>query len=518
MAQSQSGFLAKLFLLIAAVLLGVTIWYLTVGPAESKWHLVLTGISKGHITPAVCRFVPYRDKVMGGFAHIATVLGELTTKWKGEPYSILSLGGELSGSPEAYFTKGQAIIDALQFFHLDGMLIGNIEFTFGQKRLGDLALKSKFPFISSNIVEVGTGKPPGWAVPEVILHPDRNLTVAVLGLTPPSTPDITAKSNVETLRFLVPGADLQERTKKVRADGANIVVIMSQYNSNNLSKEAWEAIKTAKPDIFLMIDFNADPPPPALRDGILVKSISGYNQGKELDILDLTISGTPARITQFAGRRLPIFSDQMSPDAKAAEILSAVTRDVDKIKSEKLADFKGDLERHYDGEDAIGNFITDAMREAYPADVAFQNSGGIQSDIRAGAFTMGDLFNVLPFDNEIITMDLFGQEIRELLTLSASMKRGVLQTSGCSYSFSNRSAEDFELKDVLIASQPLIATRSYHIVTNAFLADGGDEFRTFKRGRNQQIGPLQREIVKAYLLNLSGKPVEGRLEGRIRRD
>jgi len=116
-------------------------------------------------------------------------------------------------------------------------------------------------------------------------------------------------------------------------------------------------------------------------------------------------------------------------------------------------------------------------------------------------------------------MNLTGSDIRELLTISSSMKRGILQISGGSYAFSNRTVDDFELKDVLIQGEPLVATRSYRVVTSGFLADGGDEFKTFKRGRNLQVVPLQRELVRTYVkARCASGPLTLTVEGRVKRD
>ncbi|HEY9070681.1 MAG TPA: bifunctional UDP-sugar hydrolase/5'-nucleotidase [Candidatus Ozemobacteraceae bacterium] len=506
------------FFLLGAVLLAATVFWLMKPLGQQRLHLVFTGLSKGNVQPFMARFAPYKDHRMGGAAHKAARLQELVASFAGDPFCILSTGGEISGTADAYFTRGSAVIEALNAFRLDGMLVGNLEFTFGRSRLEELAKIAKFPLLSSTLLEEGSENPPPFVTPELLLSPGNGLKIGVLGLTPATTPELTARGNVNGLRFLPPGPELAAQVARLRARGADLIVLLTQTDRERIGQPDWEAIVAAKPDVVSMVDFNVDAPPPAMQDGIVIKTVSGYNQGKELDILDLEVlPGTG--VTSYRGRRVPIESDLITPDPMVEALLQKAVGDISRIKAEPLGMFAADYERKYDSECPIGNLVTDAMRSQTGADVAIQNSGGIQSNIRQGPFTLGDLYNVLPFDNQVVTMSLSGQDLLEVLTTSASLRRGCLQISGASYAFANRSGDDFELKDVLVAGKPLEPSQTYRVAVNSFLADGGDEFRGFKRGRNREYGLIQREAVKAYIQGLSASgPITLSVEGRIRKE
>jgi len=501
--------------LLGVVILAVTVWWLMRPLGERRLHLVFTGVSKGHIQPFLARFAPYRDQRMGGAAHKAAKLQSLVASFSGDPFCIFSVGSEISGTADAYFTRGSAIVEALNAFRLDAMLIGNIEFTFGRSRLEELSRLAKFPLLSSNITEEGSDSPPGFMTPELLLTPGNGLRVGVLGLTPETTPELTARGNVNGLRFLPPGPEIAVAVKRLRGKGADLVVLLSLIDRERIGKPEWDAIVAAAPDVISMIDFNVDAPPPAKEDGIVIKTVSGYNQGKEIDVLDLDVlPGTG--VTSFRGRRIPICSDLVTPDPMVEALLQRAVGDITRLKTEPVGEFAADYERRYDAECPIGNLVADAMREMTGADLALQNSGGVQSNIRKGAFTLGDLYNVLPFDNQVVTMSLSGQDLLEVLTTSASLRRGVLQISGGTYTFANRSSDDFDLKDVTVGGKPLDPAQAYKIAVNSFLAEGGDEFRGFKRGRNREYGPIQREVVKEYILRrCASGPIELSTDNRI---
>lgn len=508
---------SRLFLIIS-VILAVFVAFWLFSPEDSgRYHLVLTGVSKGRIHPFRAKFEPYRGKRMGGAAGMSTLIKETVASFSGEPFNIVSIGSEISGTADAYFTRGSAVISAMNGLGIELMLVGNIEFTFGQERLRELKKEADFTFLSSNISESGTGQTPDYISPEIILYPGSGLRIGVVGLTPPSTPDLTAKGNVVGLEFALPGDELKNRIDSLRKAGVDLVVLLTLYDRNRISYEEWQAITKARPDVCVLLDYEIEEPPPFMKDGIVVKTLSGYNQSKEIDILDLEISGHPARIKAFYGRRLAVNHAEIDPDPEIKKIVDKATRKVWAIKKEVIAEFAKDYQREYSHECPIGNLIADAMKHETGTDIAIQNSGGIQSDINSGEFTFGDLFNVLPFDNQVVTLELSGSDLLELFTQSASKRRGILQVSGASYSFANRGRDDYELKELLIGESPVETDKYYSVSTNSFLQDGGDNFLAFKAGRKLAYGRQQRDVVRDYLKKLAREgSIELETYGRVK--
>ncbi len=508
--------LGQVFLVFSILVLIIVVFVLLKPSGNSRYHLIISGISKGRIHPFKAKFRPYKGKKMGGAAGIATVVKETVASFSGEPFNYLSVGSEISGTADAYFTRGLAVVKALNGCNLEGMLVGNIEFTFGQERLKELSAQSEFPFLSSNIHEAGTEHTPSYINPELILTPGRGLKIGIVGITPPNTPDLTSKGNVLGLEFLPPDSSLKKRIANLRQASVDLVVLLTLYDKERISPAEWTAIADAQPDICVMLDYQVDNPPAIMKDGIIIKTVSGYNKSKEIDVLDLELSGKPVKVISFAGRRIPVNLGEVDPDKKVQEIIDNETRQVGAIKEKVIGSFAGDYKRMFSQECPIGNMITDAMRDSTGAEIAIQNSGGIQNNIREGEMTFGDLFDVMPFDNQLVTMNLSGNDLLELFTNSASIRRGILQVSGCSYKFANRGFNDYELKEVLVDGSPVVATQTYSVTTNSFLADGGDNFLAFKRGRNLQYGLQLRDAVQKYIEKQSmNGPIELSISGRV---
>ena len=510
---------SQIFLAISIFFAIAVLIYVFKPSGNRKYHLIISGISKGRIQPFRARFRPYKGKKMGGAAGLKAVVNETVASFSGEPYNFFSLGSEISGTADAYFTRGEAIIKTLNACHIDGMLVGNIEFTFGQDRLRELSKIAEFPFISSNVFEGGTGQAPEYISSEMFFHPGAGLKIGVVGLTPPTTPDVTSKGNVYGLEFLFPDELLKNRIQNLKKSGADLVILLTLYDRERISPGEWAAIADAQPDVCIMIDYQIEAPSATMKDGVVVKTISGYNKSKEIDVLDFEVSQPPTKILSFAGRRIPINHAEIDPDPQMEKIVEETTKSVWAVKKQTIGEFSADYARRYSKECPIGNLIADAMLDAYKGDLAIQNSGGIQNNIQEGKFTLGNLFSVLPFDNQVVQMTLTGQDLLELFTRSASVRRGILQVSNCSYRFSNRGYNDYELKEVLIAGKPIVATQTYKVTANSFLSDGGDNFLAFKRGGNLKFGDQQRDVVQAYIKKLSENgPIKLSIQNRVIRD
>jgi 2',3'-cyclic-nucleotide 2'-phosphodiesterase (5'-nucleotidase family) len=170
--------------------------------------------------------------------------------------------------------------------------------------------------------------------------------------------------------------------------------------------------------------------------------------------------------------------------------------------------------------------MTDAYRNCYldstcskPADMAFQNNGGIRTSlIAAGDINYNQIFELQPFDNMIATAQLNGSQVRDLLALWYSYNKEVPQVSGITVNYdpsvinlrnvTNAAGQTKPVSDPiknLTDSQgnPILDTQNYTIVASDFLVTGGDGldflFGALKQAPviNQQR--KQRDVLVDYL-------------------
>jgi 5'-nucleotidase len=149
------------------------------------------------------------------------------------------------------------------------------------------------------------------------------------------------------------------------------------------------------------------------------------------------------------------------------------------------------------------------------AQIAFMNPGGVRADLdyeqisggeQPGEVTYGEAFAVQPFGNLLVTMDLTGAQIHDLLEQQAIEARsrpvlifGVSEGFTFSYNPAGAFGDRIDPASIRLNGVVLDPGGTYRIVTNNFLADGGDAFTVFREGTNRIGGGDDLEAFIDYL-------------------
>jgi 2',3'-cyclic-nucleotide 2'-phosphodiesterase/3'-nucleotidase len=158
------------------------------------------------------------------------------------------------------------------------------------------------------------------------------------------------------------------------------------------------------------------------------------------------------------------------------------------------------LVRDYLKESSLGDFVTDVMRERAGAEIAFTNAGGLRADLPEGPITKGDVLDALPFVNTLVTFEMTGTQVREVLEQGLTLERGLIQASGLRAEYDLTGPAGHRLKEVRVGDSPLDDARVYKVATNSFLAQGGDLYQTFPRAKKVDDGKvLLSDVVIEYL-------------------
>jgi 5'-nucleotidase len=212
-------------------------------------------------------------------------------------------------------------------------------------------------------------------------------------------------------------------------------------------------------------------------------------------------------------------SRDVTPDPAQTSLIELYKELVRPIASEVVGSVTQDVTREQSpaGESQLGDLIADAqladptvVTGGQEPVIAFMNPGGIRTDLdyesskygeAPGDITYEEAFAVQPFNNYLVSMTLTGQQIYDLLTEQVTganaASRKVLQVSeGFSYQLGPNGPVDGTVE---LEGEPIDKGASYRIVTNNFLADGGDGFPTFRDGQAKYFGGLDIEAFAAYL-------------------
>ena len=146
------------------------------------------------------------------------------------------------------------------------------------------------------------------------------------------------------------------------------------------------------------------------------------------------------------------------------------------------------------GQTNLGNVITDAYLLATGADIAFENAGGIRASIAAGTVTYGDVINVSPYGNYVVTKKLTGAQIKEMLETSLTIQKNCIAAndSGEWDAWPNDSGSYLQVGGIIVRFDPaqpagervlsvqkdgqeLDDTKEYTVAVNNYLA-GSDSY------------------------------------------
>ena len=172
-------------------------------------------------------------------------------------------------------------------------------------------------------------------------------------------------------------------------------------------------------------------------------------------------------------------------------------------------------------EGLLGNFAADLSLEEskkhyYPEDnknidFCFLNNGGLRAALPAGEITKRNIFEVMPFENELIVLSLTGSDVKQLLNYIVS-KNGI-PIGGLRMKIKNK-----EAVEVMINNSPFDSTKIYKVVTSDYLANGGDNLFFLAQAKKREYINLKiRDAMIEHIQQLTkdGKLIDPKLDGRI---
>lgn len=208
-------------------------------------------------------------------------------------------------------------------------------------------------------------------------------------------------------------------------------------------------------------------------------------------------------------------------DTSFTEVDSSIYKEIvpyrEKMQSamnEVLAVSTGALERALP-ESKLGNFLSDACmrsveRKNMSADFAVFNTGGLRRALPSGNITRGDVFELMPFENELVILAMSGSDVKKLVNFIAS--KGGAPVSGLRLRI-----QDTLATDVFINGVALDTTKTYRVLTSDYLANGGDAFPFVTEKSWDAVNLKVRDALIDYLITetKAGKMINVELDGRI---
>jgi len=207
-----------------------------------------------------------------------------------------------------------------------------------------------------------------------------------------------------------------------------------------------------------------------------------YGQGMHLGYTKFKIDTQKHAVEFIDGYLIPVNSNQLPQNKKTAALINSYRKVYPEV-TEVIGVISEPLMRKYNQESSIGNLLTNFMKDAAKSDIAFLNSGAIRADLNSGDVTLEQLLNVYPFKDNLTIIELTGNQIKELIEYSLTLPYGIGQVAGLQVKYDSSKEKFNRLIEINVDGEELNEQKIYTVSVTGFLANGGDGYKIFTKGR-----------------------------------
>ena len=460
---------------------------------------------------------------------------------KQTPYvTLVDAGDAVQGDLAGAVSKGEDIIEILNFMGYDVAIPGNHEFDYGMEQFKKLAGMIKCGYICANFRTLPDQKlvfPPY----KIIRYGKKK--IAYVGVATPESLSKTASVTFQDRKgnfiysFGGPNkgekmfADVQAAIDQARKkEKADYVILVAHLGEHGITEE-WNAMSLVASiqGADILIDGHSHEVTPALK----AKDKSGKEivitqTGTKLSHLGKITITPDGQITNELIENAPV-----DLDSKTQVFIENIKKDYEGTLSKQIGnlDFplvatdKKDNWLVRSEETNLGDFLADSFKACYKTDIGLVNGGGIRATIPAGQLRYGDVFKTSPFGNMMCVSEVPGQTILDELEFGVrnlpDISGGFLHVSGLSFTVDTSiptSAQmdenhiftkvtgPYRVQNVKVNGEPIDLKKKYKIVSTRFvLKDQGDGHRFADAEIILLDDTFDRDVCAKYVEQLGGK-------------
>ncbi|RZU62818.1 bifunctional metallophosphatase/5'-nucleotidase [Zhihengliuella halotolerans] len=444
---------------------------------------------------------------------------------------FVSAGDNIGASTfESMSQDDNPTIDALGAAGLSVSAVGNHEFDRGFDDLtgrvvdrwaastglpgGDLTL-------GANVYAKGTTEP---ALQEYAIREFDGVNVGFIGTVTEQTGTLVSPDGIADIEF---GSQVEavNRVSAQLSDGddsngeADVIVVLTHDGSEAEDCAAVASVEGGYGDLIRNASADVDAffsghthmgyaCQIAGPDGSERAVLQGNDYGSTFSHVSLSVDPATGDVVDSAAALVNLAERGYEADPEIQAIVDEAVEQAEIVGGRELGMISDDILRGgaVPGDDrgvesTLGNLVADVhlwatSNDSYagePAVMAFMNPGGLRADLlygEDGVVTFKEAADVQPFANTLITMDLTGAQIKDVLEEQwqpgndrPKLHLGI--SEGLQYWYDDDAEHGAHVTAIEFGGEPLDMDATYRIVTNSFLASGGDNFTTFADGANR---------------------------------
>lgn len=412
------------------------------------------------------------SRYFGGIANLAGTLAH-RDHLNADNSIILDNGDMWTGPTESTLLRGESVVEAYNAMGVSAANVANHEFDFGIEMLRARTQEAKFPFLGANIVLAGTMKNPDFVKPYTIVE-RQGVKIGVIGLSYLHTPQTTLAKHVADLEFKDYAETLKAYLPKVRAEGAEVIVVMF-HDEVEIAAKVFEQNPDLKVDMVVAGQNHR-------KERVDVNGVAVVNPGpfgRSYVRFDVDLDKTTRKVISVKHEIVDITGEVGAPPYPPSPELAAIAerarQKAKTLSSEVLGRVSTPLPVGTFANSTLGHFVVDSWLAEFPeVDVAMLNHGALRQPLASGPITMGDVVSAQPFENNLLIVTLTGAQLKEQLKIDSPIVAGI------SWSFKERKGVRTIVSVVDRVGKKIQDSRNYTVIILDFMYTGGDGY-TFQK-------------------------------------
>ncbi len=478
----------------------------------------------------------------GGWPRLKTKVDRLRTVEKN--VLLVHAGDSVQGTLYFNTYHGKAEIDFLNLFDFDAMVLGNHEFDKGPLFLEHMISRARFPVLSAN-ADFSKEQELGKLIKPYVVKDIDGDKVGIIGLT---TVSVMESSNQGAAAFYSPKDAVDKYINDLESQGINKIIALTHigYEKDLALAQATvgiDVIVGGHSHFLLDNDDNLSslglmsegeyPTTVTNINGDSVCVVTAWEKSKVIGVLNVLFD-KKGKVQDCSGLPVLMVNDKfymeedgkrnLVDEKKRKKIMTAIEQNPsveivgeDSPALELLVSFKKGIEhrqQEYLG-DAEENFKHHRVRGAlsptsddFPysdiapvvsravlarvnigdklADISLINAGAIRQGLLRGAITAGDVYALIPYENDLVVLEMSGQVLKSALNFGVQNGGGsFLYMAGARYQVDVRKPAGTQLTGAQIQQKgqwhEIEDENIYRVVTNSYLADGGNGYEMFEK-------------------------------------
>lgn len=439
--------------------------------------------------------------VRGGAASLATALKEARAACRppGCTSIWLDAGDQWQGTPSAALTRGRLVTEFMNRHGLAAAALGNHEFDWSVDTMRLRLRDNRFPVLAANM-KYKDGRDVEWMPDDTLLVVD-GLRIGVVGVISEETARTVRASYVAPFQFVPPAPVIDAHARALRARGADVVLVVGHLGASCEGRaldvctgDLVEIPRQLTTRVEAIVGGHMHRGTAAVVNG--TAAVQAYQKGSAIGVVDIPLE--PRGEPRVALRN--VRPDSVPPDPVEARWVDSVTRPVREKLGVTVATMGEAVRR---GAGPLADLVVDGMHRVGGGDLAVLNSGGVRADLRPGPVTLGDVFEVQPFENRLVRVPVRGAELLRYLEGLFERPSSRFHVGGARIVVdTTRPAGSRVVSATLSDGRAIQRDGTYRVVMPDFLAEGGDTRGLILSSPPEVLPLYDREALERHLRQL----------------